>query len=237
MSFTITIDGRSFGASAGETLLDVCRRNDIFIPTLCHHHDIEPYGVCRLCIVEWDRGDWSKIVTACNFPVKENQIFKTNTDKIKRERRVLVELMLARSSNVPEIVALAKKLGVEKVRFPKDEEGCILCGSCVRACEEVVGVSAISFADRGPKRELTSPFFDEAHDCIGCGSCAYICPVNFIKVEENEKVRKFPLWKVEFKMARCKKCGMKIAPKKQLDYIRKRANLPKDWFDVCQSCR
>jgi len=237
MPFNITIDGREVEANAGETLLDVCRRNDIFIPTLCHYDELEPYGACRLCIVEWDRGDWSKMVTSCNFPVKEGQIFKTTSEKATRQRKMLMELTLARSSKTPEIIELAKKLGVKKTRFEKRDEGCILCGNCIRACEEVVGVSAISFSDRGPLREVSSPFSEEAMDCIGCGSCAYVCPTNYIKVEETENARKFPQWKVEFDYAHCKKCGVKIAPQKQLDYIRKKAALPEDWFDVCQSCR
>jgi NADH dehydrogenase/NADH:ubiquinone oxidoreductase subunit G len=236
---TITIDGKKIKAVEGEYLLDICKREWIFIPTLCDNSELKPYGACRLCIVEWDRGTWSKIVTSCNFPVKDGQVFKTNSEKVNKERKMIMEFTLARASKTPEIIELAKKLGVESdsVRFPKKEEGCILCGMCIRACSEVVGANAISFSGRGPIRKISSPFFEEAGDCIGCGSCAYVCPTNFIKIEEDAKIRKFPLWKVEFEMAFCKKCGQKIAPKKQLEFISKRANLPKDWFDLCQNCR
>ena len=234
---TITIDDKKIEANQGDILLDICRKQSIDIPTMCEHSDLKPYGVCRLCIVEWDRGDWSKIVTSCNFPVKDGQIFKTATDKIKRMRKMIVELMLARSSRTPEIIELAKKLGVNKTRFPKKIDGCILCGNCVRACSEIVEVNAISFAGRGPTRKVASPFFEEATDCIGCGFCAYVCPTNYILVEEDDKTRKFPLWKIEFELAHCKKCGQTIAPKKQLDFLRKKANLPADWFDVCINCR
>jgi len=235
----ITIDGKKVEAEAGENLLDICRKEFIPIPTLCDHHDLKPYGVCRLCIVEWDRGDWSKIVTSCNFPVKDGQIFKTNSPKIQRQRKMVMELTLARSSQTPEVIEVAKRVGVDvdKVRFPKKDDGCILCGMCIRACSEVVEANAISFAGRGPTRKISSPFFDEAGDCIGCGSCAYICPTNYIKMEEDENYRIFSEWKVKFEMARCKKCGQKIAPKKQLEFIRKKANLPADWFDVCINCR
>ena len=236
---TVTIDGKKIEAAAGENLLDVCRREFIPIPTLCDHGDLKPYGVCRLCIVEWDRGDWSKIVTSCNFPVKDGQIFKTNSDKVVRQRKMIMELTLARSSQTPEIIDVAKRIGVDvdKIRFPKKDDGCILCGMCIRACSEVVEANAISFAGRGPTRKISSPFFDEAGDCIGCGSCAYVCPTNYIKMEEDADYRTFPEWKVKFEMARCKKCGQKIAPKKQLEFIRKKANLPADWFDVCINCR
>lgn len=233
----VTIDGKKVEAINGENLLDICRHENIYIPTLCDNHDLKPYGVCRLCIVEWDRGSWSKIVTSCNFPVKDGQIFKTNSEKILRMRKMIIELILARSSKTPEIIELARKLGVNETRFEKQDNGCILCGNCVRACSEIVEVNAISFAGRGPTREVSSPFSEEATDCIGCGSCAFVCPTNYILVEENDKTRKFPLWKVEFEMAHCSKCGQKIAPKKQLEFLRKKVNLPQDWFNLCQNCR
>ena len=237
-TITITIDGRKVEAEAGERLLDVCARSGIFIPTLCDHQDLVPYGVCRLCIVEWDRGDWSKIVTSCNFPVKEGQVFKTNSEKVVRERRMIMEWTLARSSKTPEIVALAKRMGVTETRFSATDEGCILCGMCIRACSEVVGANAIGFAQRGSKRKVASPFYHEAADCIGCGSCAYVCPTKYIEMKDDEKTRSLPLWEVTFEMAHCTKCGQKIAPKKQLEFMRKRAkDLPEGWFDLCQNCR
>ncbi|MFA4874692.1 MAG: 2Fe-2S iron-sulfur cluster-binding protein [bacterium] len=235
---TITIDGEKVEADVGERLLDVCRRKGVFIPTLCEHDDLVPYGACRLCIVEWDRGDWSKIVTSCNFPVKDGQIFKTNSEKVTRERKMIMEFTLARSSKTPEIIELAKMLGVESTRFTASDEGCILCGMCIRACSEVVGANAIGFAERGSGRKVSSPFYLEATDCIGCGSCAYVCPTKYIEVKEDENTRTFPLWHVEFEMAKCSKCGQKIAPKKQIEFLKKRAkNLPEGWFDLCQNCR
>jgi bidirectional [NiFe] hydrogenase diaphorase subunit len=235
---TITIDGQKVQATEGEPLVAVCRRAGIDIPTLCDHQDLTPYGVCRICIVEWDRGDWSKIVTSCNFPVKEGQVFKTNSEKVVRERKMIMEFTLARSSKTPEIVALAKRMGITETRFPKADEGCILCGMCIRACSEVVGANAIGFSMRGAERKIASPFYHEAVDCIGCGSCSYICPTKYIDLKEDATTRSLPLWDVTFEMARCSKCGQKIAPKKQLDFLRKRAkNLPEGWFDLCQNCR
>ena len=235
---TIKLDGKEVEATAGERLLDVCRRNGKFIPTLCDNDDLKPYGACRLCIVEWDRGDWSKMVTSCNFPVKDGQAFSTASEKVTRQRKMLMELTLARSPNSPEIVELAKRIGVTSTRFEKRDENCILCGNCVRACEEVVGVSAISFSQRGADRKVSSPFDGEATECIGCGSCAFVCPTSYIKVEEDEDTRSFPLWNVTFEFAKCKKCGGKIAPKKQIEFMKKQAkNLPDDWFDICQNCR
>jgi len=234
---TINVDGQDVQAEEGSYLLPVLKKMGIFIPTLCTHEQIKPYGVCRLCIVEWVRDGWSKIVTSCNFPVKAGQKFSTNSEKVKRERRMIMELILARSSNAPEIVGLAQRLGVTTTRFPKEQEGCVLCGLCIKACEEVVGVSAIGFKQRGTSRVIAPPFDDTAHRCIGCGSCVYVCPTGHVKMEEKNHTRKIPLWNVEFKMKQCKKCGQDIAPEKQLDYIVERAKLPKDFFDICLNCR
>ena len=235
----ITIDGNEVEATKGENLIDVCRRIGIDIPSLCDHDDLTPYGSCRLCMVEWDRGDWSKMITSCNFPIKEGQVFKTNSEKVIRQRKMIMEWTLARASKTPEILDLAKRIGVDvdKVRFSKKDEGCILCGMCIRACEEVVGASAISFSNRGPERKVSSPFGEEAHDCIGCGSCAYVCPTNYIEMKEDDNTREFPLWNVKFEFAKCKKCGRKIAPKKQIEFILKKVKLPEGWFDYCQDCR
>lgn len=235
---TINIDGKEIQVEEGSYLLPTLRKMGIFIPTLCEHEQIKPYSACRLCIVEWVRGEgWTKIVTSCNFPVKAGQKFLTNSEKVRRERQMIMELILARSSNVPEIIELAQRLGITTTRFPKDEEGCVLCGLCIKACEEVVEVSAIGFQSRGPNRTVIAPFDDEAKRCIGCGSCAYICPTNYIKMEEKNHLRKISLWHVEFKMKQCKTCGQDIAPEKQLEYIRKKVNLPENFFDNCLNCR
>lgn len=234
---TITVDGERVEATKGEYLIGVLERMGKFVPTLCNADGLEPYGACRLCIVEQDRGGWSKMVTSCNFPVKDGQVFITDSDKVRRQRNMVMEFILARSSKTPEVIELARKMGMAESRFAKQDEGCILCGMCIRACEEVVGVSAISFRGRGANREVAAPFGEEAVDCIGCGTCAYVCPTRYIEMIEDENTRSIPLWGVTFEMARCKTCGTKIAPKKQLEYFVRKAKLPPDWFDYCNSCR
>jgi bidirectional [NiFe] hydrogenase diaphorase subunit len=228
---TITLNGKKVEAAADERLLDVCNREGVFIPTLCDHEALKPYGACRLCIVEWVRGDWSKTVTSCNFPVKDGQVFKSDSDKVTRERKMIMEFALARSSKTPEVIELAKKLGVENPRFSTRDEGCVMCGMCVRVCNEVVGANAIGYSARGPERKVSSPFDEEAGDCIGCGSCAYICPTKYIEVEEEGMKRNFPLWHVEFDLVYSKKLGQKIS-KKAVDFICKRAGLTEDWFEL-----
>ena len=226
----IVIDGKEIEANDGEMLLDVALRNNVDIPHLCHNDEIKPYGACRLCLVEVKKGRKDIITTSCTYPISDGVEVKTNTEKVLKNRKLVLELLLARSPNVPEIQSLAKKYGVEDTRFDKADEGCILCGLCVHACEQVVGVSAISFSGRGVDRVVSSPFDLEADRCIGCSSCVYVCPTNYIKMEEKDGKRIFPNWHVEFEMQRCEVCGRAFAPKKQLEYFRKLADLPEDFI-------
>jgi NADH dehydrogenase/NADH:ubiquinone oxidoreductase subunit G len=130
---------------------------------------------------------------------------------------------------------MAARLGIEQSRFAVDFKGCIMCGQCVRVCREVVGVSAIGFESRGPARKIATPFNEAPADCIACGSCHYVCPVGVIPMDEHDGVR--TIWKTDFPMAKCSKCGKYFAPVKQLEYFRKIANLPADHFDTCVDCR
>lgn len=237
---TITIDGKEFQAEEGQTILDVARDNGIDIPTLCHNDALEPYGACRLCVVEIQKHGRSRLVTSCLYPVEKGLVVQTATERVMENRRMLAELLLARCSGVPVVQEMARKLGVEKPSFRPEyieEDECILCGMCVRACAEAVGTSAISLVNRGVKREVAAPFLEEAHACIGCGSCVYICPTACIKMEDKNGTRIIHNWHVEFKMKACSVCGFYFAPEKQLEYFRKKLDLPEGFFDVCPTCR
>ena len=237
---TFNIDGREFTAEEGQTILQVARENGIDIPTLCHHEAIEPYGACRLCIVEISKGRRSRIVTSCLYPVEEGLEVKTNSPRVINNRKMLVELLLARCSKNKVIKELASQMGIEqsiiKPEYLEDND-CMVCGLCVRTCEQVVGVSAISLVNRGITKEPASPFLEPARDCIGCGSCYYVCPTGAIKMEDRNGTRIIYNWKVEFKLKKCKVCGNYWAPEKQLEYIRKKWNLPDDFFDICPTCK
>ncbi len=237
---TFKIDGREFKAEEGQTILQVARENGIDIPTLCHHEAIEPYGACRLCIVEISRGGHSRIVTSCLYPVEEGLEVKTGSPRVISNRKMILELLLARCSKNKVIKELASQMSIEQPSFKPEyleDNDCIVCGLCVRTCEQVVGVSAISLVNRGITKEPASPFLEPATDCIGCGSCYYICPTGAIKMEDRGDTRILYNWKVEFKLKKCKVCGNYWAPEKQLDYIRKKWGLSEEFFDICPTCK
>ncbi|UCC64373.1 MAG: 4Fe-4S binding protein [Anaerolineae bacterium] len=184
-----TIDGQEFEAEAGQTVLEVARRAGIHIPTLCYHPALTPYGACRLCTVEIQWGRRVSLQTACTYPVQEGIEVSTMSPPVIKARKMLLELLLARCPNVPVIQDLAREYGIEKPRFKTDrpEEDCILCGLCVRVCNELVGTGAINFMDRGIGREVGPPFKEETSDCIGCGACAIVCPTGAIRIVDEEK--------------------------------------------------
>jgi len=238
---TLTIDGREIKAEAGETVLEVARENYIDIPTLCYHEGVAPYGACRLCMVEIVSRGRERLVASCLYPVEEGLIVKTNSPRVNRVRRLIVELLLTRCPDSEVLQELARKLGIDKPRFPLEENNrkCILCALCARACQEVVGVSAISLVNRGIDRQMATPFYDFSEACIACGSCAQICPTKAITVKDvgDTRIITMPHVTMEFKLKKCKTCGLYWAPERQLGYIIKQAGLPADAFDNCPDCR
>jgi len=233
-----TIDGVEVEAEEGQNVLQVALDNGFDIPHLCYHEALEPYGACRLCQVEITRGNRTRLTTSCNYPVFEGIKVQTRTDKVIRARKMVIELLLARSPNVPVIKELAEEYSVGTPRFSLDNDDCILCGLCERVCREVVGVEAITFLGRGSRRKVGPPLEINPQTCIACGACAYVCPTNCIKVEENENERTIVRWGRTLPMKKCKVCGRSFAPWFQLDYFGKiTEGIPKDFWDKCPDCR
>lgn len=249
-----TIDNKEIEVAEGTTVLEAAEKLSIYIPTLCHHEALIPYGGCRLCVVEVSRNGKTDLTTSCTYRAEEGLCVKTNTERVQKVRRLVLELLLSEAPEAQEIKDLAGEMGVirsERLK-PREDDLCILCGRCIRACREVVGVNAIDYAQRGYDRKVAPPFYKSSPDCIACGTCFYICPTGAVamqEVEEGEKARSpegkevtgpariMDNWKVSLPMKRCKQCGEVIAPDFQLEYLRKRVALTEDHFDTCPRCR
>ncbi|MFA5316289.1 MAG: 2Fe-2S iron-sulfur cluster-binding protein [Dehalococcoidales bacterium] len=238
---TVNINGKKIQAEEGKAILEIARDNNIYIPSLCNDDSVTPYGACRLCLVEIEKGGRSRLVASCLYNVEDGLTIKTDTPRVNNVRRMVIELLLSRCPDSEVLQKLARKLGVEEVRFQNDTDkgNCILCGLCTRVCQEVVGTSAISMANRGVNRQMTTPFSVLSDSCIACGSCSYICPTGAISVEDDADTRTIimPNVKMEFKLKQCAKCGRYFAPEKQLEFISRKSGVPMSELDCCIDCR
>ncbi len=233
----VYINGIFIRAPMEFTVLQAARANGFEIPTLCYHRDLPSEGHCRLCVVEIGEEPRTRLVNSCTYPVEKGLKVQTHSDKVMQARRIVLELLMARAPAAEYIKELAAEHGIHETRFHIDdpEERCILCGLCVRTCREVVGVSAISMAHRTPQKTVATPFLEESEACIGCGSCAFICPTNVISYTEKDGVR--TIWGRNFELQPCNVCGNYIAPKAQLAHWAQITGDPVESFFVCKDCR
>ncbi len=185
---TLTINGKTVTAQEGETILQVARREGFDIPTLCYHPAVEPYGGCRMCTVAVEHHGRTRLQTSCTLPVSEGMVVHTDTPEVYRARQAIMGLFLSRCPNVPAIQALAAQYGVTEPPYPTDtpEEKCILCGLCVRVCQDVVQAKALNFSYRGIEREVGPPFMEQSDQCIACGACTIVCPTGAVEIALEE---------------------------------------------------
>ena len=206
---TMTIDGRKVEFTDEKNVLTVIRNAGIDIPTLCYHSELSTFGACRLCTVEDDRG---KTFASCSEVPRDGMVIHTNTNKLRNYRKLIVELLLAAhcrdcttciKSGECVLQELAHRLGVRTVRFQntreqheldfsspsivRDPNKCILCGNCVRACEEIQGIGALGFAFRGTEAMVMPAFNKKIAEtqCVNCGQCRAFCPTGAISIHTN----------------------------------------------------
>ena len=231
---TITINGVVCECEKGEFILQIARRNGIEIPTLCHHDAIAGQGCCRLCIVELVARGRSQIVVSCVYPVdRECEVF-TDSDKVRRQRGVILRLLEKRAPDSPEIRALCEKYDAPKIdRFVQADSGkCVMCGLCVKACAEL-SVGAISTVNRGVTKMIATPYHEPSSVCVGCGSCASVCPTGAIEITQTADTR--TIWDKAFKLVRCSRCGEVIGTEEEVAMAAKRAGQEPD--GLCTTCR
>lgn len=234
---TLTIDGKKIEAENKEILLKVALENNIDIPHLCYHKSLESFGACRLCIVEVIKKGQSKIVASCTYPIEKDIEVITNSPRILKNRKMIIELLLARCSNVNKIKELAFSMGVTKSRFKSENNDCILCGLCSRTCEKILGISIIDFSNRGIETKMETPFNLPQDKCIGCGACAYVCPINTITIEKIQDLQKITKWQAEHNLIKCKTCGNGFMTEKQMNYLKEKFNFQNDIFENCPNCK
>jgi bidirectional [NiFe] hydrogenase diaphorase subunit len=199
---TLLIDGQEVSARAGQTILEVAKENDIYIPTLCHLDGLSDVGACRLCVVEI-KGN-NKLFPACVTSVFEGMEVSTDTDRLRKHRRTILELLFAERNHVCsvcvsnghcELQALAQEQGLTHVRLPYrnpeltvdasherftvDHNRCILCTRCVRVCDEIEGAHTWDVMGRGIDSKVITDLnqpWGTSESCTGCGKCVQVCP-------------------------------------------------------------
>lgn len=174
---TLTIDGAEIRAIKGQSVLDVAIEYGICIPHLCHVPNLSDIGACRLCIVEHVKNGRSTITASCTLAAEEGMVIRANTEKIKRLRRNIAELLVADAPNSRAVQDMAVRCGVKNVRYPFRHNDCVLCGRCVRVCAEIWGAQALGFVGRGQDRRVDFPFSVRPDFCKNCQACVDICPM------------------------------------------------------------
>lgn len=232
----MTIDGIKVPIRGERNVLEVARNNGIDIPSLCYDPDLSIYGGCRLCIVENERGG---IDASCSMIPRDEMVIYTNTPKLRKHRKMILELLLAshncdcptcEKDGACKLQAYARRYGVKRVRFDNDHSKlridrsskaivrdpgkCVLCGECVRVCQEIQNVSAIDFANRGSEAVVSTGFHKPIAEtnCVNCGQCAAICPTGAIsiknEVDEGWKAIQDPEYKTVVQVAPAVRAGV-----------------------------
>ena len=211
----MTINNRRVAFTDEKNVLSVIRKSGIDLPTFCYHSELSTYGACRMCVVEDERG---KVFASCSEVPRDGMVIYTNTPRLQHHRKMIIELLLSShcrdcttcaKNGVCTLQKLASQLGISEIRFEnhkkplpldtssdcviRDPNKCILCGDCVRTCDEIQGLGILDFAFRGSKMQVMPAFNRELAetDCVGCGQCRAVCPTGAISIRQDVD----PVWK------------------------------------------
>jgi len=231
---TVTIDGKPCAFELGEYLLDIASRNGITIPALCHHGGLPGQGCCRVCIVEVEQGGWKNIVTACVYPVERECAVFTGSERVVRQRGMVLSLLRSLAPESGEVARLCEVYDApEHERFAKKPgEKCILCGLCAKACQSL-GTGAIGTVNRGVEKTVATPYDEPSIVCVGCKSCAEVCPTGAIEAREEGINR--TIWGKTFPLRKCAGCGALIGTLAELKRAAKQAGT--EIPTLCNRCK
>jgi NADH dehydrogenase/NADH:ubiquinone oxidoreductase subunit G len=182
----LTLNGLNVSVEEGTTLLEAAKFFGFPIPTLCHLDGLSSMGACRLCVVEIGERPRAKLVSSCTYPAEEGLKVRTASERVIKARRMIIELLLASCPQSKTIQDLASAHNVRRQRFKQEHETCILCGLCVRMCEEQMMAKAIGFRGRGKDKSIGTPFNVRSDECRLCGGCMYICPACQLRCTYSE---------------------------------------------------
>lgn len=233
----IFINDQPYEVEPETLLLDACRAQQIPVPTLCYHPALPGFAGCRLCLVELRKGDWSKLVASCEYPItRAGEQFYTNSDMVRKSRKMTAQLLIARAPEAKPAIEDVLGETIEPRFTPLDvfNQKCVLCGLCYRVCQ-AQGTAAIYTVGRGADKVVETPYKEENEDCIGCGSCAAVCPTGAIMVREPKGKR--AIWRHLFELLPCSACGKPHITERMATYMQTKTNLPKEDILLCPACR
>lgn len=205
------IDGKKVQVLYGDSIMDAARRAEIFIPGLCYNEAMDHDHACRLCMVEIKEGGRDILVAACAYEAKAGLEVTTTSERVKRIRKTILQLMYAQAPENKVIMELMDRYDVKpEKRLPEKDSQCILCGLCIKNCQFFINGS-ISIMNRGIYKKVDTPYGEPAEDCVGCATCALTCPIKAIDFKDNDTERE--IWNKHFELLYCEACGKKITTK------------------------
>ncbi len=174
---TITVDGARILTPEGSNVLEAALEAGICIPNLCHVPGVTPLGACRVCVVEIIENGRRRLTASCTLEARDGMVIEAHSENVMRARRNIVELLLAEAPNSRAIQDLAARVGVTECRYPMRNNTCVLCGRCVRVCDEIWQSKSLGLVGRGPSRRVALPFDVRPDLCKRCNNCIQVCPM------------------------------------------------------------